>query len=369
MSGSRMAAPLLALKQGYSQSAVGVLIALFALTQVFFALPAGRYADRHTLRQPVTFSVVLTIIGTGLAAIWPVFPVLCLTALLCGGATGSALIALQRHVGRLASNRVELQKVFSWMAIGLSAGSFIGPFCTGFIIDHGGYQAAFVAMTLLPLASWFLVRGTPELPLPPALPDASPTRAWDLLNNPQMRRLLIINWLLASCWDVHNFALPVLGHERGLSASVVGSILGAFSLATSVIRILLPLIAKRVAEYRVILVAMLSTGLWFAIYPFLPTPLLMGLCSVLLGLSLGSVQPMILSTLHQITPEHRQGEALGLRMMTVNASSFVMPMLFGSIGAIVGLSGLFWGIGSGVALGSRLAARLKPDKPANQPEI
>ena len=44
MSGSRMAAPLLALKQGYSQSAVGVLIALFALTQVFFALPAGRYA-------------------------------------------------------------------------------------------------------------------------------------------------------------------------------------------------------------------------------------------------------------------------------------------------------------------------------------
>ena len=171
-----MAAPLLALKQGYSQSAVGVLIALFALTQVFFALPAGRYADRHTLRQPVTFSVVLTIIGTGLAAIWPVFPVLCLTALLCGGATGSALIALQRHVGRLASNRVELQKVFSWMAIGLSAGSFIGPFCTGFIIDHGGYQAAFVAMTLLPLASWFLVRGTPELPLPPALPDASPTR-------------------------------------------------------------------------------------------------------------------------------------------------------------------------------------------------
>ena len=56
-------------------------------------------------------------------------------------------------------------------------------------------------------------------------------------------------------------------------------------------------------------------------------------------------------------------------MMTVNASSFVMPMLFGSIGAIVGLSGLFWGIGSGVALGSRLAARLKPDKPAYQPEI
>ena len=49
MAGMRMAAPLLALREGYSAAAVGVLLALFALTQVFLALPAGRYADRHGL--------------------------------------------------------------------------------------------------------------------------------------------------------------------------------------------------------------------------------------------------------------------------------------------------------------------------------
>jgi len=47
MAGMRMAAPLLALQQGFSAAAVGVLLALFALTQVFLALPAGRFADRH----------------------------------------------------------------------------------------------------------------------------------------------------------------------------------------------------------------------------------------------------------------------------------------------------------------------------------
>jgi hypothetical protein len=41
MAGLRLAAPLLALQQGYSPAAVGVLIALFALTQVFLALPAA----------------------------------------------------------------------------------------------------------------------------------------------------------------------------------------------------------------------------------------------------------------------------------------------------------------------------------------
>ena len=43
MTAMRMAAPLWALRQGHSAIAVGMLLALFALTQVFLALPAGRY--------------------------------------------------------------------------------------------------------------------------------------------------------------------------------------------------------------------------------------------------------------------------------------------------------------------------------------
>ena len=60
------------------------------------------------------------------------------------------------------------------------------------------------------------------------------------------------------------------------------------------------------------------------------TALTMGACSLLLGLALGMVQPMVMSMLHQITPEHRHGEAVGLRMMAINASSVAMPMLFGA---------------------------------------
>jgi MFS-type transporter involved in bile tolerance (Atg22 family) len=73
--------------------------------------------------------------------------------------------------------------------------------------------------------------------------------------------------------------------------------------------------------------AMVATAVLFGIYPLLPTAWAMGLCSVLLGFALGSVQPMIMSMLHQITPHHRHGEALGLRLMAVNASSVVMPLL------------------------------------------
>jgi MFS-type transporter involved in bile tolerance (Atg22 family) len=175
-----------------------------------------------------------------------------------------------------------------------------------------------------------------------------------------MRRLLLVNWLLSSCWDVHTFVVPVLGHERGFSASVVGTILGSFAIASALIRVILPWIARRLQEYRLLTGSMILAAAIFAIYPFFELPFAMGVCSVCLGLVLGVVQPMIMSTLHQITPSHRQGEALGLRLMSLNGSSVVMPMLFGTLGAVVGVSVVFWSVAVLVGSGSRIAWVLRP---------
>ena len=363
-----MAAPLLALQQGYSAAAVGVLLALFALTQVFLALPAGRFADRHGLRRPVRWSVGAAFVGAALAVAFPVFPVLCLSALMTGGATGAASIALQRHVGRAAGNPTQLKQVFSWLAIGPAVSNFIGPFAAGLLIDHGGaspgaltgYRTAFALMAVLPLATWFWVRHTRELPPVVPLAGAGRQRAWDLLREPMMRRLMLVNWLLSSCWDVHTFVVPILGHERGLSASVIGTLLGAFAVAAALIRLVLPLLAAHIKEWVVVSAAMGLTAVLFAVYPLMPSALTMGLCSVLLGLTLGSVQPMIMSTLHQITPHHRHGEALGLRLMAINASSVVMPLLFGTAGMLIGVGGVFWIVGGLVGAGARAAWGLRP---------
>ncbi len=372
MAGMRLAAPLLALREGYSAAAVGLLVALFALTQVFLALPAGRYADRHGLKRPVAFSVAVAFVGAGLAAVFPTFPVLCVAALMTGGAAGAATIAVQRHAGRAVHDATELKQVFSWLSIGPAVSNFIGPFCAGLAIDHAGgspgslegYRAAFVLLAVLPLLGWFCVRDAVELPAVVAAEGAAPQRAWDLLNDAPFRRLLIVNWMISSCWDVHAFAVPLLGHERGLSAAVIGTIFGAFAIAATVIRVLMPFVAERLRERGVMAGAMLVTAVLFAVYPLLTSALTMGLCSVLLGLALGTGQPMVMSLLHQITPSHRQGEALGLRLMAINASSVLMPLLFGSAGAVIGVSGLFWAVGAMGLGGARLAWRI-----GGEPEV
>ena len=362
MAGMRLASPLMALREGYSEVAVGVLLALFALTQVFLALPAGRFADRHGLKRPVGLSVVAAALGAGLAVIWPVFPVLCLAALLTGGATGTAVIALQRHVGRAAQTPTELKQVFSWLAIGPAFSNFLGPFVAGLVIDHAGFRWAYFVMAVLPLLAWAFIRGAHEAPLPQQPANAGRQRAWDLLRDPMFRRLLIVNWFLSSAWDVHTFVVPVLGHERGLSASVIGTILGAFAAAAAALRVVLPLLAARIQEWALVAGAMLATAVIYAIYPFMHTAVTMGVCSVLLGIALGCVQPMIMSMLHQITPHHRHGEAVGMRLMVINASSVAMPMVFGAAGAAVGIGAVFWTVAAMVGAGSRLAFRLKDDR-------
>ncbi len=367
MAGMRMATPLLALREGYSAMAVGVLLALFSLAQVFLAIPAGRFADRHGLRRPAGLAVIVSMVGTGLATLFPVFGLLCLAAMATGAATGCTVIAVQRHVGRMVTDLTMLRRAFSWLGIGPAFSNFLGPFVAGLLIDHAGrvpgdtwgYQAAFLFLTLMPLLTWWLVRRTPGASEGSGVQQGRRGSAWGLLREPLMRRLMIVNLCVSACWDIHTFVVPLIGHERALSASAIGTLLGVFAIAAVLVRLVMPMFAARLAEHAVLAGAMVITALAFAVYPFMLVAWTMGICSVVLGMALGSVQPMVMSMLHQITPITRHGEALGLRLTLINASSLSLPLLFGAVGSVVGVSLVFWVMGAAVGAGSRLAWGLR----------
>jgi MFS family permease len=364
MTGIRMAAPLQALRLDHSPWAVGVLLALFAVAPIVLALHAGRLADRHGYHRPMRVAVSLTAGGALLAVLstWAgaaQFALLCSAAILAGGGANFGLIAIQRTAGRTARDSLERKRVFSWLGLAPALASLVGPVLAGALIDLSGFRAAFAALMLLPLATLWWARQVPsEVPAAPASAAEPATTAWDLLLAPGVRRLLLVNWLLSTCWDVHNFLLPILGHERGLSASSIGAILGVFALAVTAVRLLIPLIAHHMDEARVLAGAMLWSAAVMGVYPFMHGAWSMGACALLLGLGLGTVQPMIMSTLHHITPHQRHGEAIALRSMTINLSSALMPLAFGLMGAALGAASLFWAVGATVAAGSWPARRV-----------
>jgi MFS family permease len=366
MAGLRMAAPLQALHEHFSAWSVGLLLALFAAAPVATALWAGRLADRLGYHRPVYLAVTITAGGCVLALLSTLFTgtlhfvLLCLAATATGGGSNLGMLTIQRTGGQLARDSTERVRVFSWLGIAPSFANVIGPVTTGFVIDAFGFRAAYAVLLLMPLASLIAARFVPHLePLGVAAVVAG-RKAWDLLRQPGFKRLLAVNWLLSMCWDVHTFAVPVLGHERGFPASTIGLILGTFTLSVTGVRLIIPLLAHRLSEGTVLRGAMLGTGIVFAAYPLAPNALFMGGCAVLLGLTLGSVQPMVMSMLHHLTPNNRHGEALAFRSMAINASSTLMPLAFGAAGTLAGAGLLFWVVGGAVGAGSWLARRLAP---------
>ncbi|MDP1535477.1 MAG: MFS transporter, partial [Rubrivivax sp.] len=343
MAGLRMAAPLQALGQGHSAWSVGLLLALFAAAPVLLALHAGRLADRLGYHRPVRIAAGITAVGALMAVVSTFvddsavqFGLLCLAATLTGSGANMGMLTVQRTASLTARNNTERVRVFSWLGIAPAFANVVGPVSVGFMIDGAGFPAAYAMLLAMPMVTLWSARSVPvAVRSTPAAPPISRT-AWDLLAVPGMKRLLVVNWLLSMCWDVHTFAVPVLGHQREFSATTIGLILGTFTLSVTLVRLLIPLLAHRLEEARVVHAAMWSTAAVFAVYPLAPSPLLMGVCAALLGLTLGCVQPMVMSTLHQLTPDDRHGEALAFRSMTINTSSTLMPLVFGAAGTLAG---------------------------------
>ena len=361
MAGVRMAAPLQVLREGHGQWAVGVLLALFALAPIALAIPAGRLADRLGYHRPLQLAVGLSFAGGVVALLSSHYLAACIAATLTGAGANVGLIVIQRTAGHMARDNTERIRIFSWLGLAPALSNVLGPLSAGVLIDLWGFRAAFAALMLMPLAALVWARFVPAEPAVEAKVDdaaAVPTSAWSLLRLPALRRLLLVNWLISASWDVHAFVLPILGHERGLSASAIGAILAVFAGAVAGIRLLIPLLAHRLGEAQVLAGAMLCTAAVFAVYPFMHAAWMMGACAIVLGMALGSVQPMIMSNLHHITPAARHGEAIALRSIAINLSSTVMPLVFGLAGAVVGAGSLFWVMGAAVGAGSWRARRL-----------
>ena len=331
MAATRVAASLAVLKQGHPDWVVGALLSLYAVAPIVLSLWAGRLADRFGFHRPVRWAVGMALVGAVLPVLTQHLAALAVSGLFTGGAVSVAAVAIQREAGLMARDASDLKRVFSWVALGPALSNTLAPVITGLLIDHFGFRAAFAFGALLPLLA---VAAASRVPRKPPLAhgevhQAAPGHAFELLRMPLLRNLLLVNVAMAAAWDAHSFTVPVVGHARGLSASAIGLVLGSFAVAATTVRLAILAWAERIDERRALLAAMTLASAVLLAYAWLPGAAGMMLGSALLGVALGSVQPMILSTLHQAAPPDRQGQALALRMVFTNVATIAMPLGFG----------------------------------------
>jgi MFS family permease len=151
--------------------------------------------------------------------------------------------------------------------------------------------------------------------------------------------------------------MPIYGTSIHLSASTIGLIIGSFALATFIVRIALPWLSRHLNEWPMITATMCVACVAYAIFPLLTTVPLLAAIAFLLGLGLGATQPSVLSLIYAAAPVGRAGEAVGVRMVVLNASSTFLPLAFGGLGAALGMTPIFWSMSAALAGGGWVANR------------
>jgi MFS family permease len=338
--GSRVAVSLYALDQGATQLTIGVLMALYALCPLFLAVHVGRMADRVGPRVPMLIGTVGVIVGLVLPPIFPGLPVLYVSALLLGSTFHFFFITVQGIAGGLTGGRA---RNFALVGMGFSAAGFIGPFLAGVAIDHLGHLPAFLLLALFPVVPLMILSFRAGF-LPKALKPAegeARRSARDLWRIKSLRRTFIASGIISSAWDLFQFYFPIYGHSLGLSASAIGAILGVFALATFVIRVALPALARRYSEAQILTAAIFVAAFTFVLFPFFSHAYVLAAIAFALGLGVGCGQPMSMSLIYALAPPGRAAESAGLRVTVNNFMHLVIPLLFGSIGTAFGYLPVF----------------------------
>jgi MFS family permease len=341
--GVRVVVALLALHLGASALIVGVLAALFAALPVFFSVAAGRAIDRIGVVRPMFFGAAAVAGGCLAAFAWPKLEALYAVSVVVGSGAMLSHIASNNAVGGIGSPP-DRPRNFTFVSLAFSTATFLGPVLAGFAIDGLGHARAFLVVGAFAVASAATVAlGRARFPHPVRAVGARVERRMaDLLRIRPLRHVLAAGALIAMTWEIFVFTVPIYGSGLGLSASTIGTILGAFALATFIVRVVLPTLARKLPEWTLVGVAFAIAAAVFAVFPLVEQPPLLMALGFALGLGLGMTQPLLLSLLYSATPEGRSGEAVGIRTGILSVCQLAMPLMFGAIGAALGIGPVLW---------------------------
>jgi MFS family permease len=304
-----------------------MLFAVYGLAPFLFAVYAGRVAD------PVGTHVLMYVGLAGFAAtlalppLFPSLPALFVVSPLIGFTSMLFIVAMQNLVGVLSEPQTRTRN-FSYYSLVDAGGNVAGPVLVGFTIDGFGHGVTYHVLAVIAaccLAVFHFWRS--EIPTRPRGVEAPKRGATlDLLRLPALRNALLTNGIVMTGIDLYNIYLPLYAHGVGLSASVIGLVIGAFGAAGFLVRLLIPPVTARWGEH-----AMIAATLAVACVSFIA---------------------MVLS--FNAAPVGRSAEAIGMRMAVSYGAHVVIPPVFGALGAVLGLAPVFWTcamlMGGGAAL-------------------
>jgi MFS family permease len=350
---------------GYGPAAVGVVAAAFALLPLFLAIPLGRRADRR-------HGASLLVVGCGVQLVGCVLLAGARSAWTLGGASavlglGHLALALgvQAVVARESDDERHDQH-FGLLTAGVSLGQLFGPLIGGFLLGHRSGAALVPATTHAMLVAAAIAggallcavlaeRGHRAAPL--TLPaDLSGGRLGEILRTPGVPAGIFASIAVLSAADVFTAYLPVLGEQRGIGPAVIGALLAVRALFSLVSRIGIVAFVRRVGRLRLITVSAVAAATALAAMTYTHDVVLLGVLCAVVGAGLGFGQPLSMTIVVQLVPDHVRATALAIRLTGNRLGQVAAPAAAGVVAGNAGAGAVFWLL-SGLLVASAAAVQ------------
>jgi MFS family permease len=350
---------------GAGPGAVGIVTAAFALLPLFLAIPLGRRADRRHGASLLVVGCAVQVVGCLLLAAarspWTL-----------GGASavlglGHLALALgvQAVVARESDERHHDQH-FGLLTAGVSLGQLFGPLIGGLLLGHRSGAALVPATTRAMvvaaaiaggalLCALLAERGHVAAPLVAPL-DAAEGRLRQILVTPGVPAGIFASIAVLSAADVFTAYMPVLGEQRGIGPAVIGLLLALRAAFSLVSRIGIGTLVQRVGRLRLITVSAVAAAAALGAMTFTHDVVVLAVLSAIVGAGLGFGQPLSMTIVVQLVPDHARATALAIRLTGNRLGQVGAPAAAGIVAGNAGAGAVFWLL-SGLLLASAAAVQ------------
>jgi MFS family permease len=356
------------LAYGEGVQAVGLVAAAFALLPIFLAIPLGRMSDRRGAPLLVIGCAVQTVGCLALA-----FSATTITI-----AAASAVIGLGHLALALGSQDVVAREShsdrhdhhFGLLTAGVSLGQLFGPLLAGLLLGESGTPSVGATTRCLLVAAGILAVAT----LCAAVADASrgPESARTASRRGSVRTIVRTRGVPAGIFasiavlaaaDVFTAYMPVIGAENEIGPRAIGVILALRAAASIAARVGVGATVRRIGRTRLITIGAAAAAAALVGMTVTQEVWALAALSIVAGFGMGFGQPLSMTLVVQLVPDHAKSTALAVRLTGNRIGQVATPAAAGVVAGNAGASSVFWLLGAILAVSALAIQRCAPARP------
>ena len=317
-----------------SEADIGIVIAVYSLVQFVFNPIFGTLSDRYGRRNIILFTLFMNAVGYVMFSLTNSFFML-MMARIVSGVGGSSIGVAQAYIADVTTPQ-ERARVMGLIGVAFGLGFVFGPMLGGVFSHFGyavtGYAAAGFSFLALIVSFFYLPESmTKEKHHTEAI------RLIKLFNFDSFASVFksksaffVISMTFFVTFSIANIygTLALLGTTVfDFTDFDIGMLYGVMGIVSAFMQgFMLNKLTKRYTQLQLLVVGFLSLAGGLALIPFGENMLIMGLVLALMSIGTGSLNPVLLSLISQVTAENEQGKVLGTNQSLSSLARVLGPL-------------------------------------------